>query len=168
MRILAVIVWCAIALVGRAQSTGYQTGLPFGAVGPKEVAQLETFAAAQGFDLIGDLQLAYAKDDAALGRVFALSLRFTKLDRRARTYGHLIYSSFLNLSEQRGSEHFARLVAAQPEAVRQRIRDFIYYDCTLAPAADREKVEAAARAGAPTLFPREYVFGAGNVLFRKR
>ncbi|MBA4136214.1 MAG: hypothetical protein C0518_02725 [Opitutus sp.] len=163
---LAFLVFCVAVCVSRAQPTGYQTGMPFGPVGPKEVAQLETFANAQGTDLMGDLKLAYEKDEAALGRVFAFSLKFTKLDRRAKTYGQLIYSSFLNLGERFGLERYTQIVAAQPKDVRQRIRDFIYFDATLAPANERATVEAAARAGAPTLFPSDYVFGADNPLFR--
>jgi hypothetical protein len=58
-------------------------------------------------------------------------------------------------------------VAAQPEAVRQRIRDFIYYDATQAPKKHRKEAEASGRKSSPILFPSDYVFGAGNAIFTK-
>ncbi len=114
---------------------------------------------------MGDMQRAYQRDEAALARVFAFSLTFTRLDRDARTYGQIIYSSFLNLGEVFGVERYSRLVAAQPPAVQQRVRDFLYYDATLAPEAKRKAVEASARKAAPVLFPDTYVFGSDYTLF---
>jgi hypothetical protein len=60
----------------------------------------------------------------------------------------------------------SRLVAAQPNPVRQRIRDFIYFDVTQAPRKQRKEAEAATRKSAPLLFPNDYVFGAGNPIFK--
>jgi hypothetical protein len=153
--------------VSLAQRTGYNTGMPFGRIGPAEVERLEAYAKQEGVDLIGDIKRAYGKDEAALGRVFTFSLKFARLDRNAKTYGHVIYSSFLNLAEVYGVEGYAAVVAAQPAAVRQRIRDFIYYDATQAPRKHRQEAEEGARGSAPALFPNEYVFGAGNPVFKK-
>ena len=125
-----------------AQPTGFNTGMPFGLIGPKELDHLEAYAKKEGVDLMGDMKRAYQKDEEALGRVFAFSLKFKKLDRDAKAYGQIIYSSFLNLAGTYGVERYSLLVAAQPEAVRQRIRDFIYYDATQAPKKHRKEAEA--------------------------
>ncbi|MBI2518474.1 MAG: hypothetical protein HYV95_16460 [Opitutae bacterium] len=172
MKILALILATLMALASPAIAqpkppTGYNTGMPFGLIGPKELDHLTAYAQKEGADLMGDMNLAYQKDEAALARVFSFSLKFKKLDRDAKAYGQLIYSSFLNLGEAYGVEKFSRLVAAQPEVVRQRIRDFIYYDATQAPKKIRAEAEAGARKGAPLLFPGDYVFGAGNDIFRE-
>jgi hypothetical protein len=148
-------------------TTGPNPGMPFGALGPKDLSRLEVYANTEGYDLMRDLKLVYQKDATALARVFKFSLKFTKLDRNARAYGQLIYSSFLNLNETLGEDRYALIVATQPVAVRQRIRDFIYYDATQAPKEKRAQAEADARKGAPLLFPSDYVFGAGNPIFTK-
>jgi hypothetical protein len=154
---------CAVS----AQETGFNTGMPFGLIGQKEIARLEVYAKKEGVDLMGDAKRAYEKDDEALFRVFTFSLKFTALDGNARAYGQIVYSSFLNLSEAIGVDHYSKLVAAQPEAVRQRIRDFIYYDTTQAPPKERKEVEAEARKSAPLLFPSEYLFGSNDPIFKK-
>jgi hypothetical protein len=148
-------------------SSGYNTGQPFGEVGDAEMNQLQAYGKSQGVDLIGDMKRAYQKDDAALARVFCFSLKFDKLDPNARAYGQIIYSSFLNLAEVMGVDRYSSLVAAQPKAIRQRIRDFIYFDVTQAPKEIRQQVEAGARESAPALFPKNYVFGEDDALFKK-
>lgn len=163
------LVAAALVSLGRtalAQDTGFDTGMPFGLIGQSEIDRLEDFAKKEGADLMGDIKRAYEKDDEALSRVFLFSLKFTALDGNARTYGQIVYSSFLTLSETRGVAYYAKLVASQPEEVRQRIRDFIYYDSTQAPPKDRSEVEAETRKSAPLLFPRGYVFGSKDPLFK--
>ena len=72
-----------------AQPTGFNTGMPFGLIGPKELDHLEAYAKKEGVDLMGDMKRAYQKDEEALGRVFAFSLKFKKLDRDAKAYGQM-------------------------------------------------------------------------------
>ena len=160
----------AFALISCApkQETGYDTGSPFGVIGPKEFDRLAAYAQKEGVDLIGDTKRAYENDENALARVFAFSLKFETLDKNARAYGHLVYSSFLNLSEAYGMDHYSKLVASQPEAIRQRIRDFIFYDATQAPPEIRKEVEDQARKTAPILFPSDYRFGANDPIFKER
>lgn len=165
--ILSLVALFSAVCATHAQPTGYNTGMPFGLMGPKEIDHLDAYAKKEGVDLMGDMKRAYQKDEEALGRVFAFSLKFPKLNRDAKTYGQIIYSSFLNLAEVYGVERYSRIVAAQPKAVQQRIRDFIYYDATQAPKKIQKEVEANARKSAPILFPSDYVFGAGDVLFQK-
>lgn len=156
----AVIALLAMSDVSHARpTTGYNTGMPFGLIGPKELEKLEAYTRREGVDLMGDVNRAYQRNEEALVRVFAFPLKFTKLDSNAKTYGQIIYSSFLNLAEGYGIERYSRLVAEQPEPVRQRIRDFIYYDVTQAPMKLRKDAEAGARRDAPLLFPSDYVFG---------
>jgi hypothetical protein len=112
------------------------------------------------------MKRVYIKDNEAFARVMEFSLRFTKLDRDARTYGQLIYSSFLNLSVAFGIERYSPLVAVQPEKVRQRVRDFIFYGATHVPGKEPLEVEKAVRSSAPLLFPQDYVFGADDVIFK--
>jgi hypothetical protein len=166
MKAIALAVFVLVSCTIHAQEAGYNTGMPFGLIGPKEVDRLEAFAKNEGVDLMGDVRRASEKDEAALVRMFAFSLKFTKLDSNAKTYGQIVYSNCLNLSEAFGLDYFSRLVASQPEAVRQRIRDFLFYDGTQAPLKDREKVEEEARKDAPLLFPSDYVFGANDPIFK--
>lgn len=105
--------WAAL-LLGAALQVGAvdcNTGTPFGPIGEREINGLMARAQKDGVDLAGDLRRGYEADDAALGRVFAYAAKFTKLDRDARAYGQVIYSAFLNLSERRGVEAFAQVVA---------------------------------------------------------
>jgi hypothetical protein len=41
-----------------AQSTGFNTGMPFGLIGPKELDRLEAYAKKEGVDLMGDMKRA--------------------------------------------------------------------------------------------------------------
>lgn len=101
--------------------------MPYGLITQPDITHLEARANKAGVDLMGDMKRAYERDEEALLRVFAYSLTFTKLDRDARTYGQLVYSSLLNMGEGRGVEAYSKLVVAQPPDVRQRIRDFLWY-----------------------------------------
>lgn len=167
--ILLLAVGSANGVAGPATaSAGYDTGMPFGVIGPREIGNFERCAKQAGVDLLGDVRRAYTGDETALARVFAFSVRFDRLDENARTYGQIVYSAVLNLGERRGLPWFARIVAAQPAAVRQRVRDFLFYEVTQAPKKARASAEATARRSAPDLFPADYVFGANNPLFTHR
>lgn len=148
--------------------TGYNTGMPFGLIGERELKRLQAFTQRSHVDLLGDIRAACEGDEVALARVFAFSTRFDRLDANARTYGQIVYSAMLNLGGQRGLPWFARIVAAQPPEVRQRVRDFLFYDATQAPRKHRAEAQAATRRSAPELFPADYVFGAGNPLFKRQ
>ena len=143
-------------------------GFPFGKTDESDIAHLMDYAKAKGVDLDGSLELAYKNDDAALARAFSFSLKFTKLDDDARTYGQIIWSSFLNLAEARGPDWYARLIAKQPKEVRQRIRDIIYYPINLAPAGQRAEGDKDLRKQYPLLFPSDYLCGIGDTVFVKQ
>lgn len=147
---------------------GFGTGMPFGAIGPRDISGLHDFGDRVGIDFPADLQAAYSGDAAALDRVFALSRRFDRLDANARAYGQALYSALLNLGAQGRLTWFSQAVARQHPEVRQRVRDFLYYDATLAPRAQRAEAEAAMRRTAPDLFPDDYTFGSDNPLFERQ
>ena len=71
-----------------------------------ELDHLFAFAKKSHFDFRTDFDRAQGGDkDAAkesLGRMFRLSVTFTRLDNDARTYGQIIWSSLLGLGETGG------------------------------------------------------------------
>jgi len=144
----------------------YDDGMPYGKISEREVENFSNAAKRSGQDVVADLQLAYRKDGAALARVFGYSAKLKKLDKHARVYGQLIYSSLLNLSESKVLD-YAQVLAAQSPEIRQRIRDFLYYPATQLPANQRAQVETEMRRYNAVLFPPDYVFGKNNPLFAK-
>jgi hypothetical protein len=150
-------------------SQSVDDGMPFGKITDNDTDQLMQFAKERGFDLNSELQKAYAKDVGtnALGRIFRFSLTFKNLDKNARTYGQMIYSSLLNLGETMGVEQYSSVVDAQSPEVRQRIRDFLYFPTTRAPEKERVQVDKEVRADFPKLFPKDYAFGQDDPLFKK-
>lgn len=143
--------------------------MPFGKITDGDTEQLMQFAKERGFDLSSDLQKAYAKDTDtnALARVFGFSLTFKSLDKNARTYGQVIYSSLLNLGETMGVEQYSSVIVAQSPKVRQRIRDFLYFPTIRTPEKERTQVDKEVRADFPNLFPKDYQFGHDDPLFKK-
>src|SRR5258708_4230252 len=115
------IVLASMALVGCSStkvesndaSQPVDDGMPFGKITDSDSDRLLQFAKEKGFDLSSDLQKADAKDTNALARVFGLSMTFESLDQNARTYGQVIYSSFLNLGETMGPEQYSGVVLVQ-------------------------------------------------------
>jgi hypothetical protein len=140
-------------------------GAPFGSVNDSDVSKLMMFAKSKSEDLSADLELAEKKNENALSRVFQFSLKFTKFDDNARTYGQIIWSNFLALAEGYGPDWYGRIIASQPEAVRQRIRDIIYYPINLSPPAMRSQGDKDVRSMYPGLFPVDYVCGSGDPIF---
>jgi len=157
---------CGIVRLCGASNDNYDNGMPFGPVGDADVERLSLYAKSFGVDLVGDMERAYKNDDAGLSRVFEFSLKFSKLDANAKAYGQIIYSSLLNLGEAKGGiDRLGRVVAAEPKAVQQRVRDFMYFVVANAPESTRKEAARQARTDFPKLFPPGYVFGAGDVLF---
>jgi hypothetical protein len=140
-------------------------GRPFGPINEADVDRLAQFAKALGFDLKADIQRVYQKDEAALGRLFKLSLRFKYLDKNARTYGQIICSSFLNLGEAIGVDAYAKVLDRQPANVQQRIRDFLYYPNLRMPKAHWDEVREELNKAYPTLFPKGFQFGHNDPIF---
>jgi hypothetical protein len=142
-------------------------GMPFGKITDSDLDQLRQFAKKEGVDFVAELDKAYAKDTNALAKVFRFSLAMKSLDQNARTYGQVIYSSFLNLGETMGTERYSEVVVAQEPDVQQRIRDFLYFPVTCVPREVRAQVDKRVREEHPKLFPEDYQFGHGNPLFER-
>ena len=156
-----------IAVLISVSFAGYAAddGMPFGQITEADVERLDQFARSTGFALTQEMQRAYDKDTKALARVFQFSTTFTRLDRNARTYGQIIYSSLLRLGETMGVEAYAKVLGAQTPAVQQRVRDFLYFPVTQVPQRHRKEVEKETRTDYPTLFPPTYHFGHDDPLF---
>ncbi|HWQ09211.1 MAG TPA: hypothetical protein VN436_08895 [Holophaga sp.] len=142
-------------------------GAAFGRLTQTEVGQLFAFARASRYDLESDLKLTYAKDEAALGRVFAFSMQFRTLDANARTYGQFINNSFMLLVEELGLETYAAVLTGQPPEVQQRIRDFLFYPTTQVPKKQRLPAEKTLRQIYSAVFPPDYVFGQQDPIFQQ-
>jgi len=137
-------------------------GHPYGRIMDADVDRLQVFATQNGLDLIGELgriyQGGYEKEDS-FDRVFAFASKFERLDDNARTYGHIIWSSLLNIGEVIGVPAYVVMINRQPPEIQQRIRDFLFYpDQNPESRAIYDKVY-------PGLFPNEYRFGHDNPIF---
>src|ERR1043166_872364 len=77
----------------KAQDSNNTT--PFGPISEVDIDQLMKFGRTRGFDLQPEMQRIYRKDEEALARLFNLSLGFKRFDRKARTYGQVMYSCWL-------------------------------------------------------------------------
>lgn len=95
-----------------------------------------------------------------LGRLFNLSLSFTKLDANVRAYGQVVYSSFLNLGETMGVDAYVKVLDRQPLEVQQRIRDFLYYPAQKSIGRSKRGIQSRL----PTLFPKGFEFGPSSSL----
>jgi len=161
-----------VASVGAAQRTPapIPDGMPFGHVGDADVDRFQEFALKRaGFDLKAEMARVYSSDNKldedALGRVFSFSRQFNTLDKYARTYGQIIYSSLLNLGEQIGVEAYVKVLDRQSPEVQQRVRDFLYYPMLQVPKEHRKEAEDETRRMYPTLFPVGFQFGRGDPIF---
>jgi hypothetical protein len=128
------------------------------------VGRLVAFAKNRGEDLVGDLRHASGKDKSALSRVFRFSLNFTELDINAKTYGEMIYSSFLG--EAYTPRQYARMIAAEPDGVRQRIRDFLYYEMIHDDPDTVKEQEEKQGADWLILFPKNFSYGSNDRVFK--
>ena len=87
-------------------------------------------------------------------------------DRATQVYAYELFTAWLYFVQSSGVDKYAGLLDAQPSAVRQRIRDFIYLDAARAPQHYREVREKELRLKCPQLFPESYIFGKDDDLFK--
>ena len=158
---------CLFAIVSLVGCATKDDGMPYGNITETDIASLTHFAKTQGLDLDVEGKKLYSKDKTALARIFKLSLAFKTLDRNARTYGQIVYSSLLNLGETMGVEEYSRVLSAQDPVVQQRVRDFLYYPMTRLPREARAHNEQQVRVDYPTLIPKDYQFGQNDPIFKK-
>ena len=157
---LAILAW---SLPVEAQ--GSKDAAPFGLIGEVDVDQLIKFGKARGFDLQPEMERVYKKDEGALARLFALSLKFKTFDRNARTYGSIMYTCWLRFGEAYGVDLYLRVLDRQPDEVQQRVRDFLYYPLLRMPKEKRKENVEEMRRMYPRLFPTDYQFGRNDPIF---
>ena len=131
----------------------------------EELKQLQDFALKNGVDLNGILHEMPEEDVEPWTKVFALSLRFNQLDRMAQVYGYRLFSAFTYYIGSCGVEKFGKLLDAQKPEVRQRIRDFLFYDAVMAGTDIHARQEERFRKTMPSVFPTSYCFGKDDKLF---
>ena len=106
-------------------------------------------------------------DEDALMRVFMFSRQFNTLDKNARTYGQIIYSSSLRIGEVLGIDYYVSIINRQSTDVQQRVRDFLYYPMLTVRKEQRHQVEEENSKMYPTLFPKSFQFGRDDPIFAK-
>jgi hypothetical protein len=166
-RIVLVMLLAATAVAADRTPGLVPDGMPFGRVEDADVDRLQEFALERGFDLKAEMARVYGEkkvDEDALGRVFIFSRQFNALDKNARTYGQIIYSSLLNIGEHIGVPAYVKIIDRQSPDVQQRIRDFLHYpDLHTHPKGTAPRYEDVY----PGLFPKNYEFGRNDPIFAR-
>jgi len=139
--------------------------VPFGPLDEVDIDQLIKFARTRGFELQPELERIYKKDEAALARLFGLSLKFKKFNRNARAYGQVIYSCYLRFTELYGVELYLKVLDRQSDDVQQRVRDFLYYPLLRVPKEKRKENQEEIYRMYPRLFPSDFKFGRNDPIF---
>ena len=139
---------------------------PYGPMSENSLDRFLALAQSHGVDIYAEMEKAYKGDGDALSNVLGLSVHFDKMDKITRVYGNLVFTSFLNLVEDRGEEFFVNSIEVHPAGVQQKIRDFVYFAVMRVPQQHKEEVEKETREHFRRMFPAGYVFGQGNALFR--
>jgi hypothetical protein len=137
----------------------------YGPLGEVEIDQLIKFGRARGFDLQPELERVYKKDEAALGRLFGLSLKFKRFDRNARAYGQVIYSCFTKFGEIDSVDLYFKILDRQSADVQQRVRDLLYYPLLRVPKEKRKENREEISRMYPRLFPTDFQFGHNDPIF---
>ena len=164
-RIIVALLLAATVTAAERRPGSVPDGMPFGPVGEADVDRLAEFAKKSGFDLKREMERVYKKDQEALARLFKFSLAFKTLDANARTYGQIVYSSFLNLGEVISVDAYVKVLDRQPPQVQQRVRDFLYYPMLRVPKEQRQQAEEENNKMYPTLFPKGFQFGHDDPIF---
>jgi len=139
--------------------------IPFGPLDEVDMDQLIKFGRARGFDLQLELERIYKKDEAALARLFGLSLRLKKFNRNARAYGQVIYTSYQRFTDAYGVDLYLKVLDRQSADIQQRIRDFLYYPLLRLPKEKRKENQEEIYRMYPRLFPSDFKFGRNDPVF---
>ncbi len=168
--LIATVLLC-FATGARAQKWS-SPGDPYGTLDQTDLVALQKFAAKSGVDLNAAMEKSYSRDqktrEEGLGRFFRFSLTFEGFDQNARTYGQLVFNSFLNLGEAYGVKPYAAVLDRQRADVQQRVRDFLFYPASVSPAEERDEERASLTQAYPAVFPRQFQFAHGDALFVAR
>lgn len=159
------VVLAILALARPVQAQSSNVAAPFGQISEVDVDQLMKFGRARDFDLQPEMERIYKKDEEALARLFRFSLKFKKFDRKARTYGQIMYSCWRKFGELYGVDLYLQVLDRQPDEVQQRVRDFLYYPLLRMPKEKRKENLEEIRRMYPRLFPTDFHFGRNNPIF---
>ena len=169
MRIVVAVLLVLSAAAAERTPRPVSDGMPFGRIEDADFDRLHEFALKRGFNLKAEMARVYGQkkvDGDALGRVFLFSRHFKTLDKSARTYGQIVYSSLLNVGEQIGVPAYVKIINRQPPDVQQRIRDFLFYPVTGSEPKPRwEDALSESREMYPGLFPKGFQFGHDDPIF---
>ena len=163
--LIAVVLWAFLGLAGPLQAQSSNPAAPFGQISEVDVDQLMKFGRARDFDLQPEMERIYKKDEEALARLFRLSLKFKKFDRKARTYGQIMYSCWQKFGELYGVDLYLKVLDRQPDEVQQRVRDFLYYPLLRMPKEKRKENLEEIHRMYPRLFPTDFHFGRNDPIF---
>jgi hypothetical protein len=130
-----------------------------------EKADLQKFAMSHGVDLDAILKELPEDDRQAWKKVFGLTMHFTRFDRSAEVYGYRLFTAFSYFIDSVGEAKFADLIDGQSSEVRQRVRDFLYYEAVNADHEVMKNNERLLRMKLKRVFPASYSFGANDPLF---
>ena len=162
---IAVVLSAFLALARPLQAQSSNNAAPFGQISEVDVDQLMKFGRARDFDLQPEMDRIYKKDEEALARLFRFSLKFKKFDRKARTYGQIMYGCWLKFGELYGVDLYLKVLDRQPDEVQQRVRDFLYYPLLRMPKEKRKENLEEIHRMYPRLFPTDFHFGRNDPIF---
>ncbi|HEV2842651.1 MAG TPA: hypothetical protein VGW39_15115 [Chthoniobacterales bacterium] len=163
--VIAVVLLAFLALARPLPAQSSSNPTPFGQISEVDVDQLMKFGRARDFDLQPEMDRIYQKDEEALARLFRFSLKFKKFDRKARTYGQIMYGCWLKFGELYGVDLYLKVLDRQPDEVQQRVRDFLYYPLLRMPKEKRKENLEEIRRMYPRLYPTDYHFGRNDPIF---
>jgi hypothetical protein len=161
----AIVLLGVLVLARPIQAQSSSDATPFGQINEVDVDQLMKFGRARDFDLQPEMARIYQKDEEALARLFRFSLKFRNFDRKARTYGQIMYSCWLKFGEAYGVDLYLKVLDRQPDEVQQRVRDFLYYPLLRMPKEKRKENLEEIRRMYPRLFPTDFQFGRNDPIF---
>src|ERR1041384_7267271 len=107
--LLNLILAAVLTSVSPVQAQVSDGSIPFGPLDEVDMDQLIKFGRVRGFDLQLELERIYKKDEAALARLFALSLRLKKFNRNARAYGQVIYTCYQRFTDAYGVDLYLKV-----------------------------------------------------------
>lgn len=134
---------------------------------PAEKVELQKNAMSQGVDLDMVLKNLRANDQKAWRGVFRLSTNFTYFDRSAEVYGYQLFTAFSYFIDSASEASFAKLLNEQPPKIKQRIRDFLYYEAANSNSKVMKNNERLLRLKLALIFPASYLFASNDPFFEK-
>lgn len=133
----------------------------------EEKGDLQKISVSHGVDLNSVLKDLPENDQKAWAGFFKVSMNFTHFDRAAQVYGYQLFTAFSYFIDSVGEAKFAVILNEQPLRIRQRVRDFLYYEAFNSDLKVMKNNERVLRIELKLIFPSSYVFSANDPLFGK-